>query len=195
MATLDQRVADLETQLAALNTPTNAAIANQMAALLTAWQAREDQLRTWLAGVAAGGPNANGTYPLTDASGFVRQVSCPDQIRADSAKFLGGTKAGVGPFTMLASESGRFWAIGNGSATVNVSVRLPDAGLWTQFMFQQSGSGRLIFSSATGGSVVNRQGFTRSAGQTAIVVAICTSLDANGHSIWTLGGDMSLTNT
>jgi len=175
--------------------PTNAALALRQVAL-------EDQMSAWLDqeyafafGTVNGGPNGDGTFPFTNlktGETVLRKCAAQVQYEASTPKML--KKTGLGPFTMLASEINIVWLIGNGTAPANISVRLPDAPFGSQYMFIQYGSGRLIFS-AVAGTIVNRQGFTRSAGKSALTLAICTAVDANGHSEWTLGGDMSLTNT
>lgn len=52
-----------------MTTTTNAALAAQVSALLTRWNASQDQLEAWLAGAPDGGPNLDGRFPLTNSSG------------------------------------------------------------------------------------------------------------------------------
>jgi hypothetical protein len=61
----------------------DAMLTAQVSELYNRWQVREDQLRAWLGGTATGGPNTNGTYPLTDANGVTYNVKCPARIVAD----------------------------------------------------------------------------------------------------------------
>lgn len=53
---------------------TNAQLAAQINALLTKWNAREAEFRDWLGGAANAGPNGDGKFPLTDASGRTQLV-------------------------------------------------------------------------------------------------------------------------
>ena len=48
---------------------TNAQLASQITSALQRWNGQLDQLAEWLAGDPQGGPNLDGRYPLTDASG------------------------------------------------------------------------------------------------------------------------------
>ncbi|MFY7951237.1 MAG: hypothetical protein ACOVT5_01905 [Armatimonadaceae bacterium] len=61
----------------------DAMLTAQVSELYDRWQTREDQLRAWLGGTATGGPNSDGTYPLTDAHGATYNVKCPARIVAD----------------------------------------------------------------------------------------------------------------
>lgn len=56
---------------------TNAQLASQITDLLARWNAREGQLRDWLGGTVTGGPNGDGKYPLTNASGETYLVESP----------------------------------------------------------------------------------------------------------------------
>lgn len=56
--------------------PTNAEIAYQQSGLLDRWTLYTTQLRDWLGGVATGGPNGDGAYPLQDVTGATFLVPC-----------------------------------------------------------------------------------------------------------------------
>jgi len=60
--------------------PTNAQLAAQITTLLAKWNAREAEFRDWLAGAPDGGPNNDGRYPLTNASGESFLVDCPAKL-------------------------------------------------------------------------------------------------------------------
>jgi len=72
--------------------PSNAQIASQVSTLITSWQNREDQYRAWLGGVANGGPNGDGRYPLTDVMGTVHLTPCPAAL----SDTVGGPAAAAG---------------------------------------------------------------------------------------------------
>jgi hypothetical protein len=57
--------------------PTSAQLASQMSALIERWNTYNDQMKAWLGGVADGGPNGDGKYPLTDFRGITFLVACP----------------------------------------------------------------------------------------------------------------------
>src|SRR3546814_2983781 len=60
--------------------PTNSQLASQITTLLQKWNAREAEFRDWLAGLANGGPNGDGKFPLTDASGRTELVLSPNAL-------------------------------------------------------------------------------------------------------------------
>lgn len=59
---------------------TNTQLAQQITDLVAKWGLREDEMVNWLAGVVAGGPSADGKYPLTDLLGTTKYVTCPAQL-------------------------------------------------------------------------------------------------------------------
>lgn len=59
---------------------TNAQLSQQIIDLLAAWNEREAQFRAWLAGTSTGGPNSDGRYPLSDATGDTQLVDCPAKL-------------------------------------------------------------------------------------------------------------------
>ena len=62
---------------------TNASLAQKVNDLLDKWTTREEEMRTWLSGVAGGGDFSDGTYPLTDALGNTRYTKSPAQLEDD----------------------------------------------------------------------------------------------------------------
>jgi hypothetical protein len=65
--------------------PSNAQLAAQVSDLLTRWNAREDQVQDWIGGLADGGPQNDGRYPLSDATGATRLVPCPAALAATAS--------------------------------------------------------------------------------------------------------------
>jgi hypothetical protein len=88
-------------------TPTNAQIASQITSLLTQWNAREAEFRDWLAGAATGGPNGDGRFPLTNASGVSALVDSPAKL----ADTIGGP-AGLSLQSRLLAEAARDITLG-----------------------------------------------------------------------------------
>lgn len=93
---------------------TNAQLQQQISELLAAWNEREAQFRAWLAGTPNGGPNGDGKYPLTDASGVTQLVDCPAKL-ADTV----GGPAALSTDAKLLSEAARDTAITARDAAVN----------------------------------------------------------------------------
>src|SRR3546814_2578848 len=60
--------------------PTNSQLASQITTLLQKWNAREAEFRDWLAWLANGGPNGDGKFLLTDASGRTELVLSPNAL-------------------------------------------------------------------------------------------------------------------
>jgi hypothetical protein len=85
---------------------TNAQLTQQINNLLAAWNQREAQFRDWLAGTPTGGPNGDGRYPLSDASGVTQLVDCPAKL-ADTV----GGPAGLSTTARLLAETARDVAI------------------------------------------------------------------------------------
>lgn len=81
LAQVDTDLASLEAAFDAEATPSRAELANKMSALLDKWQAREVEFRAWMTGTIDGGPNGDGFYPLTDATGFAQLAACPAKLR------------------------------------------------------------------------------------------------------------------
>lgn len=181
---LAQQIADLTARLDAITTPSHAAVVNQMQALLTKWQAREDQMRQWISGTALGGPNSDGKFPLTDAGGFTRMVSCPDQVQLDAAMLKVVQLAGAGPFDMTAAGHGNRVVVISWGA--DVAIGLPAMPIGTQILFIQGGDGRLTFYPAQGEQLLHRQSFNKTAGKGGMTTVI-----RQADAIWSIGGDMS----
>lgn len=67
------------------NSLSNDALAARVATRFTEWQQFVDQVNTWKAGTANGGPNSDGEYPLTDPLGNEYLLPCPAKVAADAA--------------------------------------------------------------------------------------------------------------
>jgi len=87
---------------------TNAQLAAQINALLQKWNAREAEFRDWLGGDATGGPNGDGKFPLTDASGRTILVPSP-ALLADTVE----GPAGLSREAQVSSEAARDEARGH----------------------------------------------------------------------------------
>ena len=173
--------------------PSNAELAQQMSTLLNKWQTYIDQQRLRESGSVNGGPNGDGYYPITDPAGITTQQPSPARMMQIATGYSVQTKTGAGPFLMAAADLGKHSRIGNGTSTPNIRIDLPNLPLGSQMMFEQLGASRLLFAAASGSNagLINRQGFTRTAGQYAVAFALVVAV-TSGVSTWLLGGDMAL---
>lgn len=69
---------------------TNAQLAQKINELIVYYDTREVELDDWMNGTVGGGPNTNGTYPLTDRSGVVTWVRSPAQLESDVDSLVAG---------------------------------------------------------------------------------------------------------
>lgn len=88
--------------IVAFNATTNADLASRISKLIQNYQTNTDQMVGWLGGVAGGGTNSDGKYPITDFYGNISYVKSPAQLQADYSTFTttnaaitGGTINGV----------------------------------------------------------------------------------------------------
>ena len=58
----------------------NTELAQRISDLLDQWHSREDEMLDWLGGTVSGGPNNNGTYPITDGTGTTHYVDAPAKL-------------------------------------------------------------------------------------------------------------------
>lgn len=71
-----------------------------------------------------------------------------------------------------------------------VTLTLPnDLPVGFSFLVEQAGAGQVTFSAASGATLVNRQSFTKTAGQYANVSVYVRSNTNNVSAIWLLAGD------
>src|SRR3546814_11153966 len=84
--------------------PTNSQLASQITTLLQKWNAREAEFRDWLAGLANGGPNGDGKFPLTDASGRTELVLSPNAL-ADAVSGPAALSPSARPLSAAARDT------------------------------------------------------------------------------------------
>ena len=133
--TLDQLDTDLSALEATIGTelsPTRAELTNKMSDLLDTWNTRETQFREWMTGTINGGPNSDGYYPLSDATGFTQLAACPAKLRdipqvniqhitpSSSSQFL---DVAVGPVARLILNAANL-TLTVGSTTVDAAHEL-----------------------------------------------------------------------
>jgi hypothetical protein len=171
-----------------------------------------DRMGAWANGVAGGGPNGNGTYPLPISLGATIAVKCPAQLAADSQKIVmannGGITLGITPgytaegnsnYTFKASDSGKVFSLlsANNAANNTISLWLPDnlpAG-WTVIVIQ-IGNSPLRFrkvgdTTSVSATLRNRQTFFTTAGLGSMGVAFCETVNSQGlNAIFSIAGDL-----
>ena len=86
--------------------PVNSDIAYKVSTMVQSWQGREDELTSWLGGVAGGGVNSDGKYPMTDAIGVTYQVKCPAQMQSDADAAAASISSGGMTGVMVAGSTG-----------------------------------------------------------------------------------------
>lgn len=171
------------------------------------------KLGAWAAGVAGGGPNSDGKYPLPTSLGTYTLVACPAQQAVDSQKMTvanGGTiqvgqtagynTEGNYQYTFKASDTGKvFIMLSNAGGSNDILLLLPDnlpAG-WNVAVIQYSDN-RLRFRKAndltntTNSNLRNRQNFYATAGKGSLAVAVCESINsAKANNFFTIAGDVA----
>lgn len=68
---------------------TNASIALKLSNLITYWTDHVTEHKEWVAGVAGGGPNSDGKYPITDWYGVIYLIESPAQLEANVSGLVG----------------------------------------------------------------------------------------------------------
>lgn len=129
---------------------TPAHITAQIVDLLTRWDARQDQLDDWLTGAPTGGPNGDGRYPLTNASGVtglflslpsvIAQVAGPAALAgaarddAEAAAALAQAAKAAAEFAKSAAEEAQESAVDLRSLVsvqqLDVAAKWSDVGFW-----------------------------------------------------------------
>mgnify|MGYP000144405321 FL=1 len=102
---------------------TTPGLAEDVSTLITTAQNREIELVNWIAGPAGGGPNSNGTYPLTDWIGNSRVVKSPDQLAADVASVEGLAQTSATASASSASASATSAATASSAASAALGAR------------------------------------------------------------------------
>ncbi|WP_242148940.1 hypothetical protein [Sphingomonas sp. BAUL-RG-20F-R05-02] len=169
-----------------------------------------DMITDWCNGVAGGGPNGDGTYPLPTSLGSCRLAKCVDQLAADSQKMIvanGGTiQVGQTPgyntegnfqYTFKPSDSGKlFIMLSNAGGSNDILLLLPDnlpAG-WNVAVIQYADN-RLRFRKAndltntTNSNLRNGQNAFATANKGALAVAVCESINsAKANNFFSIAG-------
>lgn len=170
------------------------------------------KIGAWTEGVAGGGPNSDGKYPLPNGFGTYKLVDCPAQVAANANKLQiagpnGGIQLGVtagytssgNSYTFKESDNGKVFFMLGSTNTTAVNVLLPDnlSPGWS-VMVVQIGDGRITarkvndVNPTTNSNLRNRQGFYTTAAKGSAMVIICeTRNSANANTFYTIAGDVA----
>jgi hypothetical protein len=170
------------------------------------------KIGAWTEGVAGGGPNSDGKYPLPNGFGTYRLVACPAQVAADANKLqLAGPNGGIqlgftagftssgNSYAFKESDNGKVFFMTGNTNTTAITVLLPDnlpAG-WS-VMVVQIGDGRITARKANDSTNSNTNlrsrtanGFT-TVNKGSVMVIICESRNsANANNFYTITGDVA----
>jgi hypothetical protein len=152
-------------------------------------------IKAWAEGVAGGGPNNDGRYPLQTDFGVTVLSKCPAQMAADAlqTRTLNVKMTTGSSFALdLAAHASAFITLEGPAPSSAITVNLPPKAPqgWTTTIMQ-NGTGKMTFGLNGGNGFYNRQGYTRTAGQGAPMTALCKSVTSQGLSNWWYFGDMS----
>lgn len=170
------------------------------------------KIGAWTEGVAGGGPNSDGKYPLPNGFGTYKLVDCPAQVAADANKLQiagpnGGIQLGVtagytssgNSYTFKESDNGKVFFMTGNTNTTAITVLLPDnlSPGWS-VMVVQIGDGRITARKSndttnTNSNLRNRvaNAYTTVAKGSAMVI-ICESRNsANANTFYTIAGDVA----
>lgn len=169
------------------------AISNQELANLiqTYWDnlnADRAQWRNFIAGTVAGGPNGDGTYPLTDFTGNTYFLKCPAQVAYEATRISSVTLTGDGPFLLDAGHFNKKVLVQAASAAI-VTIQLPRTAPVDASLILRGLNCSLHAVGQSGGATVrNWQGHNGTAGILApATVAVEANADGNS-AVWTLDG-------
>lgn len=163
----------------------------------------------WSSGVAGGGPNADGKYPLPTGLGSYTLIACPSQQAADSQKIqmagagtisvgatAGFTAEGNNQYTFKASDAGKvFVMVSNAAGTADIRLLLPDnlPRGWSVVVVQ-AGNNRLRFRKVNDPDSTNSQlrggkGYATATNGALAVAFVDSITSGNNNNIITIGGD------
>lgn len=168
------------------------------------------KLNAWASGVAGGGPNSDGKYPLPTSLGSYILTPCPAQTASDAQKLvLAGPGTGIqmgvtagftgtgNTYTFKLSDNGKIFNIGGSTSTSTVTMLLPDnapAG-WAVAIIQLS-DGKITVRKAndptgTNSNLRNRQNFFSTAGKGSMMTVVCDQTNSSTtNSFYTVAGDV-----
>lgn len=179
---------------------TNDDVAAQLLEFLERQDAFTAMLAAWSSGIAGGGPNGDGRYPLPTGAGTTTLVPCPAQsafdaslLRFERIALTSGSTIILGP-----EHSGKTLLLAGVTGTSNISVQLPGnvPPGWSCLLIQQ-GSGGPRVTVTIGTTTSGESGFLRSRGnvfrladQYAVASVICTERTSSFRSTMVLAGDI-----
>lgn len=180
---------------------------DELAAQILAFLERQDRfsnfLAQWTGGVAGGGPNGDGKYPLPISATQTQLVACPAQIQVDSSRSRVSRKtlaSGQGNTIFLTeADNGLIISVLGQTSTTSINVQVPadvPAG-WSCIIIQEATGGPRVTinmgtnSAGTTGTLKSRGSVFRLADEGAVASLVCTRREGSpGRSTVILAGDL-----
>jgi len=166
----------------------NADLANQIQKYWADLDADRQQWLNYLTGTTNGGPNGNGTYPLTQrTTGTTTMVKCPARVSWEANQVLVSPDLnGVGPHLIADSYYNTKFII---NATSTATVTLPrTAPTGTLLIMRGAGAPIKLQPQSGGATLRNWQNHNGSAGSFALITAIVEGNVGGTAATWTLDG-------
>lgn len=166
----------------------NADLANQIQKYWADLDADRQQWLNYLTGTTNGGPNGNGTYPLTQrTTGLVQMVKCPARVAWEANQVVRSPDlTGVGPFLIGDSYyNTKFIIVANSTATVTLPRSAPDG---TLLIMRGAGAPIKCVPQSGGATLRNWQNHNGSAGSYALITALVEGNAGGQAAVWTLDG-------
>ncbi len=193
---IDAALAALESNnfsIPALGASISTFVDSQRIAWTTAMAARRGSADAVITDPA--GQPAPGWYPVTDPDGVTTWEPSTARIQADASaldvQFI--QMSGTNTLNLNSTHSGKVLSIVGTTSTSTVTVNLPGnvAANWNCLFIQAgSGTGRLSFGIQGSGFLRSRGSAFRSAGDDAIITAICRQRDSSSRSTISIAGDL-----
>lgn len=184
---LAQQMAALKVLVDSITTPSHSELTNKIATLLQAKQTADNQFRDWLGGAPNGGPNGDGSYPLTDSSGFTRLVPTPALIAAQGRKMVSPGGDIVTSQALTAAHDGQRLRVGGSN---NITLSLPN-GLpknWS-CLVTRIGTGAVVFAATGGATLLNDQSLDRLRARWSVCTVFVDTV-TNNNSQYIASGSM-----
>lgn len=142
-----------------------------------------------------------GWYPITYPSGVIvwKRSTAKIVMDANLLNFERRVLTSGSTHMLTAADAGKTLLLAGTTGTSNITCQLPNAppGWGVNIIQEGTGGPRITFTIANNGSgqagfLRHRQGAFRSAGENALVTAICRGRDSSFRSTIVLGGDLTI---
>lgn len=152
-----------------------------------AWSTYIDQRTALDTGTVNGGPNGNGTYPITLRSGSTVFVKCPAQTDFETRRAPVRVHSGADAYTLSTDDYGSINRYHPASAAV-ISITLDGGAPQGSAAIIRGVGAQVKLLVANGASIESWSGNNGTIAAGAALSARVEELDGNGHAIWTIEG-------